>query len=193
MQSKWTVTLVLFQPLALGCGLRLPLICGFVLSMLMPPTVAEEATFPALSTQTPLLVTDWPAPSPVTVSPGDGVGRDARLNGARVGAGEGDGHVGVIPAVSVGLGTAAAADLRVGLVDVDAADCFGRGGVAGVVYADAAVGDGLACALGGDGVPGDGVASDAGLNGACVGAGEGDRDVGVVPAIGVRLVDRGCR
>ena len=66
---KWTVTSLLFQPLAFASGSRLPLICGLVLSMLMPPTVAEAAALPALSTQAPLLVTDWPAPSEVTVSP----------------------------------------------------------------------------------------------------------------------------
>src|SRR6266542_4412131 len=68
-QLKETATSLLFQPLALASGLRLPLITGTVLSMLMPPTVAGEAALPALSTQSPLLVTDWPAPSELTVAP----------------------------------------------------------------------------------------------------------------------------
>src|SRR4030095_13286792 len=66
---KETVTSLLFQPLALASGLRLPLITGAVLSMLMPPTVAAKAALPALSTQSPLFVTDWPAPSSLTVAP----------------------------------------------------------------------------------------------------------------------------
>src|SRR6266542_6036556 len=68
-QVKETATSVLFQPSAFASGSRLPLITGAVLSMLMPPTVAGEAALPALSTQLPLLVTDWPAPSPLTVAP----------------------------------------------------------------------------------------------------------------------------
>src|SRR5437867_3005485 len=68
-QLKEAATSLLFQPLALASGSRLPLITGAVLSMLMPPTVADEAALPALSTQSPLLVTDWPAPSPLTVAP----------------------------------------------------------------------------------------------------------------------------
>src|SRR6266581_1821934 len=69
VQVNETATLVLFQPLAFASGSRLPLMCGDVLSMLMPLTVAEEAALPALSEQTPLLVTDWPGPSPLTVAP----------------------------------------------------------------------------------------------------------------------------
>src|SRR6266536_2438313 len=57
-QLKETATSVLFQPLAFASGLRLPLITGDVLSMLMPVTVAGEAALPALSMQSPLLVTD---------------------------------------------------------------------------------------------------------------------------------------
>src|SRR5438132_5218466 len=37
--------------------------------MLMLATVAGEAGLPALSTQLPLLLTDWPAPSPLTIAP----------------------------------------------------------------------------------------------------------------------------
>ena len=55
---KETVTSVLFQPLALARGSRLPLITGTVLSMLMPLTVAELAAFPASSMQSPLFVND---------------------------------------------------------------------------------------------------------------------------------------
>ena len=47
-QVKLTVTLVLFQPLPLAAGLWDAVILGAVLSMLMPPTVAE-AVLPALS------------------------------------------------------------------------------------------------------------------------------------------------
>jgi len=50
-QLKETTTSVLFQPLAFGPGVRVPLIEGAVLSMLMPLTVAGEALLPALSTQ----------------------------------------------------------------------------------------------------------------------------------------------
>src|SRR5437773_11977673 len=39
-QRKLAVTSLLFQPLALAAGLRLPLIAGPVLSMLIPETVA---------------------------------------------------------------------------------------------------------------------------------------------------------
>ena len=58
-----------FQPVVFAWGERLPLICGAVLSMLMPLMVAGDAALPALSEQAPLLVTDWPAPSPLTVAP----------------------------------------------------------------------------------------------------------------------------
>src|SRR5213593_795441 len=68
-QLKKTDTSVLFQPFAFATGLRLPSITGAVVSMLMPPTVAETATFPALSTQSPVLVTDWLAPSVARVFP----------------------------------------------------------------------------------------------------------------------------
>ena len=57
-QLKETVTSLLFQPSAFAWGLRLPTICGAVLSMLMPSTVAGEAALPALSVQSPLLVRD---------------------------------------------------------------------------------------------------------------------------------------
>ena len=57
-QLKEMETLVLFQPWPFARGLRLPLMAGDVLSMLMPSTVAEEAALPALSMQSPLLVTD---------------------------------------------------------------------------------------------------------------------------------------
>src|SRR3989475_6235957 len=69
VQLKETVTSLLFQPLAFASGSRLPLMCGDVLSMLIPPTVAGEAALPALSAQAPLLVTDWSVPSPLTVAP----------------------------------------------------------------------------------------------------------------------------
>lgn len=52
-QLKLTVTFPLFQPLALGPGLREPLIVGRVRSMFIGPIVAE-ATFPALSAQAPV-------------------------------------------------------------------------------------------------------------------------------------------
>src|SRR5207237_6762005 len=68
-QLKETETLVLFQPWPFARGLRLPLMAGDVLSMLMLATLAGEAGLPALSTQLPLLVTDWPAPSPLTIAP----------------------------------------------------------------------------------------------------------------------------
>jgi hypothetical protein len=57
---KLTVTFVLFQPLALGGGVREPVIAGGVLSIFMPLTVAE-AEFPARSKHVP--GTDCPAPS----------------------------------------------------------------------------------------------------------------------------------
>src|SRR5205807_2505674 len=64
-----TVTFSLFQPVAFAAGERLPAIAGLVLSMLMPPTVAELALLPALSAQPPLFVTDWSLPSALTVPP----------------------------------------------------------------------------------------------------------------------------
>src|SRR5437867_215964 len=57
-QRKETRTSLSLQPLALASGSRLPLITGAVLSMLMPPTVADEAALPALSAQSPVLLTD---------------------------------------------------------------------------------------------------------------------------------------
>ena len=71
--------MLLFQLCALALGLRPALICGAVLSILIPPTVAGEAAFPALSMQAPLLVTDWPAPSlrDRLIAP-DRVGREQR-------------------------------------------------------------------------------------------------------------------
>src|SRR5207247_258047 len=69
-QFHVTATLVLFQPKAFAAGKRVANdITGLVLSMLIPPTVAETATFPALSTQAPVLVTDWLAPSVARVFP----------------------------------------------------------------------------------------------------------------------------
>ena len=55
---KLTVTLALFQPLALGPGEGLALAVGLVLSMLMLLAVAGSAALPALSVQLPVLVTD---------------------------------------------------------------------------------------------------------------------------------------
>src|SRR5438132_9876769 len=54
-QRKLAVTSLLFQPLALAAGLRLPLIAGPVLSMLIPETVAL-ALLPALSVAVPVTV-----------------------------------------------------------------------------------------------------------------------------------------
>src|SRR5438552_13579011 len=68
-QLKETATSLLFQPLAFASGSRLPPITGAVLSMLIPSTVAEGATLPASSMQSPLLVSDCPAPSALTVPP----------------------------------------------------------------------------------------------------------------------------
>ena len=49
--------------------MALAVITGGVLSMLMGENVTGAALFPALSVQTPVLVTDWLAPSVVTVAP----------------------------------------------------------------------------------------------------------------------------
>src|SRR5204862_452404 len=68
-QTKLAVTSVLFQPLAFARGRRLPVMTGLVLSMLMPVTVAELAALPAVSRQEPVFVTDWSAPSALTVDP----------------------------------------------------------------------------------------------------------------------------
>ena len=65
-QVKLTVTLVLFQLLALAAGVRPPVITGLVLSMLMFVTLAVVALLPAASLQEPL--TDWLEPSLVTVT-----------------------------------------------------------------------------------------------------------------------------
>src|SRR2546426_529882 len=53
--SKLTVTSVLLQPLAFGGGLATTASVGGVLSMLIPVTEAD-ATFPALSSQKPVMV-----------------------------------------------------------------------------------------------------------------------------------------
>src|SRR5207244_13296564 len=72
-QVKVTVGLpvaTLYQPVTAGLpGVMVRVIVGFVLSMLMPLTVEESAEFPALSVQVPLLVTNWPAPSLLSVAP----------------------------------------------------------------------------------------------------------------------------
>src|SRR5437870_2880125 len=72
-QVKVTVGLpvaMLYQPVTAGLpGVMVRVIVGFVLSMLIPLTVEESAVFPALSVQLPLLVTNWPAPSPLKVAP----------------------------------------------------------------------------------------------------------------------------
>src|SRR5437667_6673426 len=65
---KVTVTSVLFQPNALG-GSHAALAVGLVLSMLMLLTVDGSAALPATSTQLPVLVTVWLAPSVLTVAP----------------------------------------------------------------------------------------------------------------------------
>ncbi len=57
VHAKLTVTVLLFQPLALAEGDLLPIMVGGVRSMFMLPTVTR-AVFPALSVQVP--VTDWP-------------------------------------------------------------------------------------------------------------------------------------
>ena len=54
VQVKVTVTLVLFQPLALASGVRLSVITGLVLSMLMFVMLAGVALLPAPSLQDPL-------------------------------------------------------------------------------------------------------------------------------------------
>src|SRR5207244_2978466 len=68
-QLKLTTTSVLFQPLALASGRRLPLMTGAVLSMLIGPKEAVLATLPALSMQDPVFETDAVIPSAVTVCP----------------------------------------------------------------------------------------------------------------------------
>src|SRR3989442_7805231 len=72
-QVKVTVGLPvapLYQPVTAGLpGVMVSTIVGLVLSMLMPLTVEESAVFPALSVQLPLLVTNWPAPSLLSVAP----------------------------------------------------------------------------------------------------------------------------
>jgi hypothetical protein len=50
-------------------GLAEMVMDGGALSMLMPLTVTGSAAFPALSTQLPVLVTDCPAPSELSVWP----------------------------------------------------------------------------------------------------------------------------
>src|SRR5207253_2980946 len=66
-QRKLAVTSLLFQPLALAAGLRLPLIAGPVLSMLIPETVAL-ALLPALSVA--VAVARGVAPSALRVTSG---------------------------------------------------------------------------------------------------------------------------
>src|SRR5437870_2994749 len=66
---KVTVTSVLFQPNALGGTSRAALAVGLVLSMLMLLTVDGSAPLPATSTQLPVFVTVWFAPSVLTVAP----------------------------------------------------------------------------------------------------------------------------
>ncbi len=65
VQAKLTVTSVLFQPLPLAAGMRLPVTDGLVRSMLMSSTVVLSL-LPLLSVTWP--VTLWPAPSAITVT-----------------------------------------------------------------------------------------------------------------------------
>src|SRR5437667_5745723 len=67
--SKVSVTSVLFNPNALGRKSRAAFAVGLVLSMLMLFTVYGSAALPATSTQLPVLVTAWFAPSALTVAP----------------------------------------------------------------------------------------------------------------------------
>ena len=65
-----TVTFVLFQPAALAVELGAPkLNVGIVLSILMLLIVAGPLTFPALSLQVPVFVTDPFSSSVLTVAP----------------------------------------------------------------------------------------------------------------------------
>src|SRR3989442_12642290 len=66
---KVSVSSVLFQPNALGGTSRGALAVGLVLSMLILLTVDGSAALPATSTQLPVLVTVWLAPSVLTVAP----------------------------------------------------------------------------------------------------------------------------
>src|SRR2546428_8690124 len=186
-QLKEATTSVLFQPLAFAPGSRLPVITGDVLSMLMPPTVVGEAALPALSTQSPLLVTDWPAPSPLTVPPAKvSVAMpdwteplSAQLNETVTSL--------LFQPFGVRLRAAAVGYYRCGLVDIDAADRCRRGGVAGVVDTVAAAGDRLTGAFAAYSATDNCVRRDAGLDCARVRTAEGDGNVSVVPAVGVRL------
>ena len=67
MQLKVTVTSVLFQPAALGPGVRDPLITGGVLSTFTGPKVRGVALLPALSTQFPVTLTPAAEVSSVSV------------------------------------------------------------------------------------------------------------------------------
>src|SRR5881397_3929124 len=62
---KVIVTGPLYQPLAFGLVVTAPVMVGFVRSMLIPPTEAVSL-LPAMSFALP--VTDWPAPSPPSVT-----------------------------------------------------------------------------------------------------------------------------
>src|SRR6185312_2660430 len=121
-----------------------------------------------------------------------GVGVEARLHAARVGAGEVYRHISVVPALGIGCRSAAARDHRLGLVNTDVNNAGRSGAVAGVVFAGTV--DGLARAFAGYGyVQGAGSRTagscsggvDGSDQGGAVGAGEFHADVGVVPAIGV--------
>src|SRR5205807_2519080 len=66
-QEKLTVTSVLFQPLVFASGDGLPLMDGFVLSMLIPVLEIGALTLPALSVQVPGPAV-WAVPSALSVT-----------------------------------------------------------------------------------------------------------------------------
>jgi len=67
--AKGDDTSLLFHPLALASGLRLPLMTAPSCRLLILRPSQPKRRFPGPSTQSPLLVTDWPAPSPVSAAP----------------------------------------------------------------------------------------------------------------------------
>jgi len=128
------------------------------------PTVAAEAALPPLSTQSPLFVADWPAPSSLSVPPATGVRRDAGLDGARVCAGERDFDIGVVQPLAFASGS------RLPLLSGEVLSILMPPTVAteaelpALSIPVAAVGDGLTGSLAANSRTGDGVRRDARLD-----------------------------
>src|SRR5438876_6930976 len=178
-QVKFTVTSVLFQPLALAAGVRPPVIAGLVDLHRDLGDRAGVARF--VCTRAAYIgsagFNRHAAPCGAAV--------DSALHRSCVAAArEADRDIRVVPAIGVGRRRPhRCRRIGRGLIDVDAAHRRGIGCVAGLIHATASVGHRLILALSADRCARDGVGVNSGAAG--VGASEAAWNVGVVPVVGV--------